>query len=285
MRSAESIALDVAQLVDGVEERAEYAEMTIRHTPECEAYRARLRDGVPFREDGAPVMVAGKPVYEVEPEPGRFRHHACRCPRRIVPRGRTVHDGALLWQLTAVAAMVGGQAVPGEAIPAGSPWDDDGALSPSRGGGFESRPPVSDAVLLADEIASGVAALYARLRRAAGLPPGGRRSVAGQLRELVTLASDVDERTAERAARRVRSWTHAARARLKYEARMIRLDGTVCGECGGDLIVAADASTDVVCVGGTVAGPAPEGEDWPVAYDGCGQRYPRSSWVDLLDAS
>ncbi|MFE9099864.1 hypothetical protein [Actinomadura geliboluensis] len=89
---------------------------------------------------------------------------------------------------------------------------------------------------------------------------------------------------------RVRGWVSTARIFLGYDAPIVRLKDLVCGQCGGDLHVRADASTAVWCAGHPalqVHGPALPGADWPpVEYPpepGCGERHPRGSWIRLLE--
>ncbi|MFF8831354.1 hypothetical protein [Streptomyces sp. NPDC015131] len=68
-----------------------------------------------------------------------------------------------------------------------------------------------------------------------------------------------------------RAWVRDARRLLSLDARTVMIAGTVCGECGGGLAVADDASTAVRCIGhpGTAA---------------CGVRYERHEWLGLLEA-
>jgi hypothetical protein len=80
-----------------------------------------------------------------------------------------------------------------------------------------------------------------------------------------------DERPDECAtvARMARKWVHDARVLLGYESRKVTLADTVCGECGGTLVVAIDATSDVRCIGTASAEP-------------CGMVYGRLEWVSLL---
>lgn len=64
-------------------------------------------------------------------------------------------------------------------------------------------------------------------------------------------------------------WTKRARVLLGYDKPLVMLRDTVCGECGGALAVATDASTDVKCVGTP--------EDSP-----CGVIYPRFRWLEMV---
>lgn len=65
-------------------------------------------------------------------------------------------------------------------------------------------------------------------------------------------------------------WVKRARVLLGYDKPLVMLKDTVCGECGGGLAVATDASTDVKCVGTP--------EDSP-----CGVVYPRFRWLEMVE--
>lgn len=65
-------------------------------------------------------------------------------------------------------------------------------------------------------------------------------------------------------------WTKRARILLGYDKPLVMLRDTVCGECGGGLAVATDASTDVRCVGTPEESP-------------CGVVYPRFRWLEMVD--
>jgi hypothetical protein len=56
---------------------------------------------------------------------------------------------------------------------------------------------------------------------------------------------------------------------LQYDVPAIPLRDTVCGECGGTLVVAVDADSDVRCVGN-------------LEQASCGKIYFKHMWVDLL---
>lgn len=185
---------------------------------------------------------------------------------------------------------VRGVVTAGAAIPSGSPgWDSDGALNPLRSLGFESRSPATSAVELYDDIRRGVDRLRRDLRAAAGRSWGGRKAPKDALRELVGLVANVDGDTADDAVRQVRGWVSTARILLRYDAPIVALRDVVCGQCEGELQVRADASTPVWCAGHpavTVYGPALPDQDWPVTYPpivGCGEKYPRGSWIRLLE--
>ncbi|MCX4912830.1 hypothetical protein [Streptomyces sp. NBC_00687] len=68
----------------------------------------------------------------------------------------------------------------------------------------------------------------------------------------------------------LRKHVRTARIVLGYDTRQHMLADTVCGDCGGALIVADDASTDVRCIGSPDTPP-------------CGTRYYRWQWIDLLE--
>jgi len=64
-------------------------------------------------------------------------------------------------------------------------------------------------------------------------------------------------------------WVRKARVMLGYDKPQTLLKDVVCGNCGGALTVAVDASTDVRCIG-------------TPATSSCGQVYPQWQWLDLL---
>lgn len=70
-------------------------------------------------------------------------------------------------------------------------------------------------------------------------------------------------------ARMARKWVHDARCLLGYESRRTAVQDVTCGECGGTLVVAFDATSDVRCIGTASADP-------------CGMVYGRLEWVSLL---
>ncbi|MCQ0012671.1 hypothetical protein [Actinomadura madurae] len=150
--------------------------------------------------------------------------------------------------------------------------------------------PATSAVELYDEIRRGIDRLRRDLRQAARRTWGGRKASSEALRECVGLLLDVDDDTARDTVRTVRSWVSTCRIHLGYDAPIVKLRDLVCGQCGGDLHVRADASTAVWCAGHPAAyvhGPGWPGDDWgPVEYPaepGCGERYPRGSWIRLLE--
>lgn len=62
-----------------------------------------------------------------------------------------------------------------------------------------------------------------------------------------------------------------ARTLLSYDVPKSALRDTVCDRCSGMLIVAQDASSDVLCVGIEGMG-------------GCGRKYRRTEWAKMLEA-
>ncbi|WP_327047273.1 hypothetical protein OG320_05110 [Microbispora sp. NBC_01189] len=244
----------------------------------------------------------------------RTTHQRTRIEQRAVTR----HDPGLLWQLGSVIARAGHAwavidivetigtrerrtghrvqrvpsfsfVIPGATIPSGSPgWDADGALSPMRGGGsFESEAPVTAALELEDAIASQIAHVHAHLIQATG-QTSTRRTIGGRLRELVHLVAlleDADEvDLATWAVGRARSWVSSCRTLLGYDARIIELARWHCPDCSGRLRTRADDESLVWCAGiGIVHGPRHHPDDpMPVTYPGCGNRWGKLQWVDLM---
>lgn len=99
-----------------------------------------------------------------------------------------------------------------------------------------------------------------------------RMSVVNVLRNIVAALPSV-EHTQPSMLREIRGftdrWRNDARLLLGYERPTKMLADTVCGECGGALAVAGDASTAVRCTGTPTAQP-------------CGRTYPHSEWLALL---
>lgn len=85
----------------------------------------------------------------------------------------------------------------------------------------------------------------------------------------VTAYADERPEACETVARMARRWVHDARVLLGYESRKVVLADTVCGQCGGTLVVAVDATSDVRCTG------TPD-------TDPCGMVYGRLEWISLL---
>lgn len=96
-----------------------------------------------------------------------------------------------------------------------------------------------------------------------------RRPVTQTLHNLVAVAMTCEVSLHE-CARVAQMWVRKSRVMLGYDQPQALLKDTVCGTCGGALVVATDASTDVRCIGNS--GDA----------HGCGQVYPRWQWLQLL---
>lgn len=95
------------------------------------------------------------------------------------------------------------------------------------------------------------------------------------MRTIVDMCTYVDDDEYEgvyEAMRASSTWVRKSRILLGYQASEITLRDTVCDNCGGNLAVARDASTDVRCTGTEAA-------------VGCGRTYTRADWLTLaLDA-
>jgi hypothetical protein len=170
---------------------------------------------------------------------------------------------------------VAGVITTGAALPGGSAgWDADGALSPMAGGGKpEAAEPIADAWHTAAEIRDDLAALGRELYADGWRAP----------ETLITIAL-ADEDTGRRIAARLRGLVARARIAAGYDAPIVPLRDVYCPLCGGELRVRADASSSVWCAGMVpVAGPALEGEEWPIGWARCAARWPRGSWVKLLE--
>jgi hypothetical protein len=161
-------------------------------------------------------------------------------------------------------------------VPGGSPgWDADGALSPtSTGGSFESAEPIADAWHAADEIRVGLREIGRDLHADGWRPP----------ETLVTIAL-ANEETGEKIVARLRSLVNRARIAAGYDAPVVPLRDMYCVHCGGSLHVRADASSAVWCTAVLpVHGPAvTEDGQWPIGFARCGAKWPRGSWVKLLE--
>ncbi|QES45238.1 hypothetical protein DEJ49_33405 [Streptomyces venezuelae] len=235
MNDPEFIADLVRQLADGWEERAEYHVPITRHTLLCQALRSAM-------------------------SPGRRRHAECACQTEIEARAQTSLLPSLLDQLqdeiAEPAATTGGP----------KSVDDPHSNPPGNQAAFEC--------LLGIKVHA--RAHFEALRRVL-YPDHGRReavTVVSALRAIpdwCAMANDsgYDELVFE-IKEDLRKRVRTARIILGYEAPQRLLETTVCGGCGGALIVAEDASTDVRCIG------TPEAP-------GCGQMYRRWDWINLLE--
>ena len=70
---------------------------------------------------------------------------------------------------------------------------------------------------------------------------------------------------AERDLKHLIALRDKVRLLLGYETPMMKLTGTSCHQCGGQLVVAADASTDAYCT-----------------TENCTTSYSRNDWADIL---
>lgn len=157
-----------------------------------------------------------------------------------------------------------------------------------------SRPPMSlDALDTLTTITADVMQLRREADKTAGMPDriiALHRDLRGEFRHLVWLletARDghplLTDAWGRRIYRAACSWSADARVALSYLAPIVTLQ-VPCPDCGGELRVRADATSDVWCAGAwTVAGPALEHRPWPVTYPH-GASWPRITWIDLLNA-
>lgn len=188
-----------------------------------------------------------------------------------------------------------------------SPLVADMAPTPGRadpGGGGRTKPTSAPPAGLGPvetliDITAAIAHTRARLRRSCGMDPGRVESAPMMLHELLDLVTRrggdgrwlVPDRQVRRLVGEARSWASTARLALRYDAPVVVLKDRHCGTpefpgCGGQLKVRADASSDVWCAGipgRVLEGPAAEGEPWPILDRGCGARWTRVTWIDLLD--
>lgn len=95
------------------------------------------------------------------------------------------------------------------------------------------------------------------------------RPAAHALRALVEHPHDAAE--AKDIIRELRYVERKIRLFLGYDAEKRLLADTLCDKCGGALIVAEDASSDVKCVG-------------TPSERACGHSYPRWQWISLYEA-
>ncbi|MFF0183531.1 hypothetical protein [Streptomyces sp. NPDC005244] len=226
------IASLAAQLADGWEERIEYQVTIRRHVTLCQMWRSAM-------------------------SPARRKHYECTCPEGVEARARTVQLTSLIDQLQEAIAepvsMTGG----------------DGA----SGDKPHSNPPGNQEALdLLMAIKADAARCYSELHQLL-FPEYPRRGV-NTVTALRTLpdwcAMAGGSEVAGNVKEALRKHVRTARIVLGYDTRQHMLADTVCGVCGGALIVADDASTDVRCIGSPDTAP-------------CGTRYYRWQWIDLLE--
>ena len=198
----------------------------------------------------------------------RDENDPCQRDDTICRHGRWIH-------VRTEQRPIPGVITTGAALPGGSPgWDADGALSPMTGGGKpEAAEPIADAWHTGDEIRAELAALGRELHADGWRQPD----------TLVTIAL-ADEDTGRRIAARLRGLVARARIAAGYDAPIVPLRDVYCPLCGGELRVRKDASSSVWCAGMLpIQGPAAEGEEWPIGWARCAARWPRGSWVKLLE--
>ena len=186
----------------------------------------------------------------------------------VVPH--TTREPGLLTQL-GVGRDDNGKFVAGQSVPGGSPgWDEDGALSVSRGGKVAEREPVTDAWHVKAEIEAELKELEAEA------------SEAGHT-GLVSAAA-ADEDLGRDLARALRRMVSRARIAASYDAPIVSLRDTYCPDCGGQLRVRADASSGVWCAGMLpVEGPPVDGGEQPIGHRRCPRSWSQGGWVKLLD--
>lgn len=232
MHDVEKIRELFSQLVSGWPEHIEYAERITVHSQICRA--ARIPAG------------------------------ACPCPHVIEKRARTIRHAPLVAQLQTAASQT---------LAAGS--GDGGRPAPNKPG---SRPPVHLAPLaLLDDITAEVHYWHDVLRMECGYEVSAIHSgrVASVLMNMLPLVEKLAHERPSVVAQvhdAARKWVRDARLLLGHDQKQALLPDTVCGECGGGLIVAKDASTSVRCIGAADSG-------------GCGTEYTRARWLELAAES
>lgn len=239
MTPAEYVASLVGQLVDGWEERIEYHVNIQTHVTLCQIRRSAM-------------------------SPAKRKHHQCGCPLHTEARARSSIQSPLMDQLQEAVTeptVTGG----GE----GGATDKPHSVAPGNQEALELSLRVSQAAIRH----------YQQLR-AALYPdhaPGIRVSGPNALRQIADWCAMAGDGTVEcgedlvcEVKEDLRKLVRSARIILGYDSPQRMLESTVCGTCGGALIVADDASTDVRCIG-TPDAPS------------CGTRYYRWQWIDLLE--
>jgi hypothetical protein len=104
------------------------------------------------------------------------------------------------------------------------------------------------------------------------IKPYGRLNRAERLRSLVSIAMTRGPEWTNGTIRDLRRFRKTARIMLQYDTPSVSLRDTVCGECGGTLVVAVHVDSDVRCVGNE-------------ERVSCGMVYERWRWVDLLEGA
>jgi hypothetical protein len=154
-------------------------------------------------------------------------------------------------------------------------------------------PPGTQAAEALIDLGTAIEHTWTRARTAAGLARGPLLGTAVTLRAMVGLATQqggdglhvlpVDDLGV--LVREARSWVESARVALHYSAPVIQLPDLYCPDCGQHrLRTRADASTDVWCAAtAPLHGPPRPGEPYPLPDWRCGAKWPRHTWVQLLD--
>lgn len=138
------------------------------------------------------------------------------------------------------------------------------------GGKPGSRPPMNMVYAnMVDTIAEHALMLWEATNDPDVDPQRDMSGILAELRAWVIENADDRPSSAQAVARGFERWVHDARVLLGYESRKVTLADTVCGQCGGTLAVAIDATSDVLCMGKSDAEP-------------CGMVYGRLDWVSLL---
>lgn len=235
MTDAEFIADLVRQLADGWEERIEYQMSITKHVAFCQLARAAM-------------------------PPARRKHHECECPSHYEARANSMQLTSLVVQLqeavTEPVSMAGSEGIGAMDKPHSSPPGNGEALACLMDIGDDAR------------------RHYKSLREALYPDHAERKGVTviSALRALpdwCAMASEYEELVYE-IKEDLRKRVRTARIILGYDSPMKMLASVLCGDCGGALIVADDASTDVRCIGTPEAAP-------------CGTKYMRWDWIKLLE--
>ncbi|MFH8405545.1 hypothetical protein ACH4FX_12330 [Streptomyces sp. NPDC018019] len=239
MNDAEAIAESAAQLATGCEERVQFTVIVRQHAPQCRLQRAAMT-------------------------PGRRKHHECDCPGHLEERAETKRFPALIQQLEAAVFE-----------PASAAGDSGGGADKPH-----SNPPGNQAVLdLLFAVKARTFGYYHQLRNALfpdyrDAPATSTANALAQIADWAAMACDGTLECSEELVHDIRTGlgrlVRGARITLGHDAPQRMLADTVCGECGGALVVADDASSDVRCIGTPEAPP-------------CGTKYFRWQWVDLLE--
>ncbi|MFI0262530.1 hypothetical protein ACH4OW_26215 [Streptomyces sp. NPDC017056] len=241
MGDAETVARLVAELADGWREHIEYDVAVQRHSGVCRALRAAMT-------------------------PACRRHHECECPSRTEARAEDRLQPSLIRQLQEAVT---------ERTAAGN-----GSGVSAQEKSHSSPPGNQEALDCLFAIETDAHMHYALLREA--LYPHDRAegiSAVNALRQIADWCALVADGTLDAGpdlVHEVKSDLHrrvrTARIILGYDSPQRMLASVVCGECGGALSVADDASTDVRCIGTPETAP-------------CGTRYYRWQWIELLEES